>query len=555
MKFAVENFKIFKERQEFDIRPITILVGPNGSGKSSVIRALELMRHSKLTGNSTLDVDLSKFGTKSSGNFKDYLPKSSTNLESFTIEILEWDFKYINNQTGVEEIALDQSEMFGHIRMLLEFAPKTNKNNSKIVARKITLISLLTNEILFIQNVDQQGIYTISIYWESLLKLKLLKSSKWPNVNSEFVKKKGRFIPMFKNSQFAFDPSKNFLKISNPSDFEWDTKGLLKDNLALCKVLFATQDFEVGKGDWNIDELAKYAIKQHYTKSQKGEEFPYIYSNLAKIDISFSQDTNGKSANSFFEQPRQYFQTLESFQNLFSQSEFITTNRAIRNEIIMCSENIGFRNELERILNLYKLEFPSIRKVMLDKVISSFRLLGLADDIEILFDESQISASISLVKNGQKVALQDCGYGLINLFTMILGLFPKKQYTWDAGNEKLICIEEPEMNLHPNAQSKLADILIQMLDFERQNTLVLETHSEYLIRRFQYLVAKGELKKEDIQIYYFNNSENLQPGDEVVYPININADGSLTRPFGPGFFDEAANLNLLLYNKTNESLN
>ena len=49
-------------------------------------------------------------------------------------------------------------------------------------------------------------------------------------------------------------------------------------------------------------------------------------------------------------------------------------------------------------------------------------------------------------------------------------------------------LEEPEANLHPAFQSKLADLFSEVaVDYEQQ--LIVETHSEYMVRKFQYLVV------------------------------------------------------------------
>ena len=39
-----------------------------------------------------------------------------------------------------------------------------------------------------------------------------------------------------------------------------------------------------------------------------------------------------------------------------------------------------------------------------------------------------------------------------------------------------------------------------------QNKFLIETHSEHLIRRFQVLIANGELSNDDIAIYYVDKN-------------------------------------------------
>jgi AAA15 family ATPase/GTPase len=37
---SIDNFRVFKEKTEFEFAPITILTGTNSSGKSSLVDAL-----------------------------------------------------------------------------------------------------------------------------------------------------------------------------------------------------------------------------------------------------------------------------------------------------------------------------------------------------------------------------------------------------------------------------------------------------------------------------------------------------------------------------------
>lgn len=57
-KLVVRNFKGIAERQEFDIKPITLFIGPNSSGKSSCIHALAALAQTVKLANSKLPIVL-----------------------------------------------------------------------------------------------------------------------------------------------------------------------------------------------------------------------------------------------------------------------------------------------------------------------------------------------------------------------------------------------------------------------------------------------------------------------------------------------------------------
>lgn len=104
-----------------------------------------------------------------------------------------------------------------------------------------------------------------------------------------------------------------------------------------------------------------------------------------------------------------------------------------------------------------------------------------------------------------------------------------------------VALEEPECHLHPMYQSLLADMLNEA--YKDYNVhFIVETHSEYLIRKAQVLVAQREYKKEEelsednpFKVYYI-------PNDSEPYEMAFNTDGRFKNEFGKGFFDEASNL-------------
>lgn len=145
--------------------------------------------------------------------------------------------------------------------------------------------------------------------------------------------------------------------------------------------------------------------------------------------------------------------------------------------------------------------------------------------------------------DGEWVNLADKGMGSIQLMILLFRVATKMAeagigYGTKAVNFLLI-IEEPEQNLHPMLQSKLADLFYE-LNRGYGFRFIIETHSEYLIRKSQVIV--GEANKKDksfnnpFKVYYF-------PSEGDPYDLPYARTGRFEEQFGTGFFDEASKWN------------
>ena len=78
---------------------------------------------------------------------------------------------------------------------------------------------------------------------------------------------------------------------------------------------------------------------------------------------------------------------------------------------------------------------------------------------------------------------------------------------------------------------------------------IIETHSEYIIRKFQTLVANNKISGENVKIFYVRHPKDVNQDKKQISSINIQQDGSIDyQIFDGGFFDENDNLELSLLN-------
>lgn len=157
--------------------------------------------------------------------------------------------------------------------------------------------------------------------------------------------------------------------------------------------------------------------------------------------------------------------------------------------------------------------------------------------------------------DGSVTDLADKGMGTIQLMVLLFRLaitLPKKQRKYMAmkdARQQIIIVEEPEQNIHPKLQSLLADLFAEMsyLGFR----FIVETHSEYLVRKTQVIVKKlaektGSLVENPFKVYYFRSEDNLIEGEEEDYKkcpykeMIYQEDGFFYNDFDAGFYDQSA---------------
>jgi predicted ATPase len=173
-------------------------------------------------------------------------------------------------------------------------------------------------------------------------------------------------------------------------------------------------------------------------------------------------------------------------------------------------------------------------------------------------DKKSNSESKENSDKGLWINIVDKGFGAGQVFTIILRIAmtihqnrkPPIPSLRGRKPTPIILIEEPEANLHPAFQAELANLFLDAFK-SHGIKFIIETHSEYLLRKSQVLVNLGEdlysppnlffegkAEKEFFRsfgIYYFDKEKGP-------YKMEYREDGKFKNEFGPGFFDESSNL-------------
>ena len=197
------------------------------------------------------------------------------------------------------------------------------------------------------------------------------------------------------------------------------------------------------------------------------------------------------------------------------------------------------------------------------------RIFKIGDHMSLEMDDNNLGLLLKVYRtesDKRGVLLADLGYGITQLFSILLQIeemimsgyyngyngkitskdgveIVHRDFTSTSLTPRTVAIEEPEIHLHPKYQSLLAEMFFEAYK-EYNIQFIIETHSEYLLRKVQTLVGAKKLSSEEVSMIYVEDDEAVKNGAPKVRRIPIKDDGRLAEPFGPGFYDEADSLSM-----------
>lgn len=357
---------------------------------------------------------------------------------------------------------------------------------------------------------------------------------------------------VFKEKIITFNELKQLLKHEVVDNFDSYYRKLenkiIQENSYYVEKDFTTNVFNQQRirSNWNIEKKL-FSDKKIYQKFDRFDNQNYpaldeikcIMDIIIRIEQSlFGAFDNSKPVLNLLTEIKEmlYETTYLKIKEYSKNLHFIDSVRANTQRLYtQATQGTSFND----LINHFMRNFENAKnKDFFKKWVKEFEI---GDDIQFEI-VAGVGTQIFIVKDGKKTNIVDMGYGITQLLPLIMEISGLNFY-------QSIVIEEPETNLHPKLQSKLADMFIDAKNILKVN-IIIETHSEYLIRKLQYLTAKNEITTEDTIIHYVDYSdprkrENIT--DPQIRTIRIQDDGSLSEPFGTGFYDEANNLSMKLW--------
>lgn len=98
-----------------------------------------------------------------------------------------------------------------------------------------------------------------------------------------------------------------------------------------------------------------------------------------------------------------------------------------------------------------------------------------------------------------EVLITDVGFGVSQILPVIT-------LCYYAPEGSTIILEQPEIHLHPRVQAGLADVFLDVVG-QRKVQIILESHSEHLLRRLQLGIAEEKLTNTEASLYFCSTEQ------------------------------------------------
>ncbi|PKR79556.1 hypothetical protein CW751_14495 [Brumimicrobium salinarum] len=534
-----KSFRRFEELNNIQLSKINFFVGQNNAGKSTVTEMLRiLISYLKQPDHSYIDL----YGT----NFGRLLNSKQKNKNKNEIELRgKFDnstFRFIINgvlsksKASISNLELDtptiNCEIFFYeedVKVSLKTKDKEIQTDSRSRLEEINELEKTIKDLDKL--LDDKTLPTTNRLKYSDQKNKLKERKE--EIRTLYTKsmKMKRFETLF------FETTKEKVQVTYPLSLVNILREVYKQNSKILKntketktdeefetdsefeeeeVILSEDDREDGMSEKDEAILeARQSFHQIYSKTSN--HVTGVLNRINQTEIHFIQNSSNKSGT-----------ILKPNDN----------NSGLLNAIKFLDEEEVFDKENH-------LTFSFIKKWL-----GHEEGFDLATNVRIKSFENEVF-TVELL-DGEWQYLGDLGLGAQQLFELIISIAKIiHQYDKDSTIYKpMLLIEEPESHIHPALQSKLADFFYQV-NLEYDLRFIVETHSEYLIRKTQLIslengLLDNSIEKNPFNVIYFDKKNGP-------YTMNYTKDGRFDRNFGDGFYDVSTKILRTILKKSKTS--
>lgn len=576
-RIELDNFRVFGTPAGFDLAPVTVLTGKNNSGKSSLIKAfLVLADYLEQDDQTVLRLDGPRASRHRISDWTNLKNWDSPNSENLILRYKQGEMQFSFEFEHSGTIANKTSSLPPRLhRFRIDIAGIDRMTLQSIGAGSAYQLDVSQKFIDYVAGTpkEQKKLREVATYAhqvsEQLHNLETLNSkldsADQPEEFPRLLEQRQQLEAKVKNLQslqaqgqksagLFFQAEVNPAKLSEHPTLGALIKAALEaylmDNMPLDEVFT------------NFDIIAEYGLEEDEFGTVNPERL-----QQAKLDWQQkrSDETERRQLKLSAEQSeRILFRFRSAIESAYFTVEHLSANRTHQARLYLTGA--GHYSEINTIAESFQ-QFGQFTEggaqEFLATWLSKFEI-GESVDITLV---DNVAIRIEIIKGTQRVNLADLGFGTGQVLAILLQIAALIQRQ-ESGKEpnrikyrlKLILIEEPEANLHPQFQSLLAELFAEMAKSRYRMQFVLETHSEYLIRSIQVLVKEGgkhaafrrfitdggslKLVEENIELFkiYYLDKPSETNGHNYGHEMRLREDGIFMDEFGTGFLDESATL-------------
>jgi predicted ATPase len=523
----LRNLRSFSDDENspyVDLKPITVFVGKNSSGKSSFLRSLPLIRQSveaKTTG------PILWYGY---GSYVDFGAFSEAKKHDCENDTIFFDFKLKidllrnqirNNYYHYRKVGSE------HLDLTVEVG--VSESDKKTIAKSLKII---IGDIVYFVDFEKSGKCSLSINDEEVISSSLLS----------YVNLSG-FLPAMGSLKLIERGGGNNIErnVSNKAIRRFDDEFIES---------FFSKKLE--------KELRKYF---HHNTS-----LTTITDGISRLGVTEKKDVIS-SLNRIFKNNTTFTNNLKKYRNqitelsytLIMHKEIGNIIRCISSEIESTFRNVRYiaplRATAERYyrhqdLQIEEIDHTGSNLAMLLRSFSSIEnqrfsewtLTNFGFSVRVEELGLHYALKIQTDNDSREYNINDMGFGFSQILPIVASIWmetssSRKRPRRVTNNQLIFAIEQPELHLHPEYQSRLSKMFASAINAAKSNNIDLiilfETHSKTMIDTLGDCIEDGIINNNDINIVLFE--KNIEINSTKINFSNFSKDGYLEK-WPVGFF-------------------
>lgn len=494
---SLQNYKAFQEIS-IDIRPITIFLGANSVGKSSIIQFFSLLKQTAANTLINENAPLKTYGYYANMGLIDNLFHNKDTQKPFSFSIsfnsktipryfrnffndyvstvanlgyflpikglLKWRSEFIQ--------PTDRDKFYLFVSDLISSLPKENIDRY----RDNLNFAISQNSLLRIEDLETGGVHDFMAVYDFLNKLQKEARSKGCiftvkyelSCTSQGLRITEIHIFVAKMQLLKIKIGYNFVEVeSDLAEINDGTRSVLIANFHSYDNIYECISFPTNKG--------KTELKGTTMSNYLSQVAMAILNEFRKEFSSYSVNHMGP-LRAF---PQRYYildQEAYALSPDFFKGESIVqalkTNKTLKSKVGKWLDAFGFDINVER--------------------------------------SEEVIHHLKVSQNKLDLNIMDVGFGISQILPILVQCFFAKE-------DSLTTIEQPEIHLHPQMQAQLANLFVDV-STEKNRNLIIETHSEYMLRRLRRLVADpafDNVTANNVGIYFFEGKDISKGKDYV----------------------------------------